>query len=220
MDWNATFTAKIAGRTALVQLGDLKNIILWQVSGAKGEAFVTAHESDPEAGRLVAAADEPFTSRSAVPPSLLNVIEDPDVTKLGVQIGGRSRARLQSFLVAHATRPSLNSPVASTAGDGAKFARDFSTPEKRVVPRGLLELSDMAKYVNPEAYKSVRHIIGLQQLVADFLEKYLVSSPRWSERTRHALRGRSGTSLTGSPYAFHGLYRKRATPEHPFGRRD
>lgn len=52
--------------------------------------------------------------------------------------------------------------------DGRKLHTDF-----KVVPRGLLELSDLAKLVEPRLQQFSR-LISMQQLVADFLERYLV----------------------------------------------
>ena len=80
-----------------------------------------------------------------IPSCLLRIIEDPEIIKLGVQI----------------------------KGDGSKLDRDFSTAEKPVTPRGCMELSDLAKYVDPHRYANHHHLISLQKLVADWLERYL-----------------------------------------------
>ena len=113
VEWNEDYSGKEQCMTGLFQLGDQRNIVLYQFSGSR-----------------------------RLPRCLQAVIEDRDIIKLGVCI----------------------------TGDGKKLVRDFGG----ICPRGLLELSDLAKHVDPDKYaESGSRLVALQRLVGDWLEAYL-----------------------------------------------
>lgn len=86
-----------------------------------------------------------LSGAGSIPACLLRIIEDPEIIKLGVQI----------------------------KGDGNKLDRDFGNKDNPIRPRGCLELSDLARYVDAPRYAGRSGLIGLQKLVADWLERYL-----------------------------------------------
>lgn len=83
---------------------------------------------------------------------MITYLQDPAQIKIGVQIGG----------------------------DARKLVRDFKNApaQHRVHMRGLLELSTLAKVVDPERFAG-RNLIGLQWLVGAYLSFYL---PKGNER--------------------------------------
>ncbi|KAK9898105.1 hypothetical protein P389DRAFT_65742 [Cystobasidium minutum MCA 4210] len=129
--WDENYKSKEQGKVALIQLGDKNNIILFQI----------------ERG-------------SSIPECLLEVIEDPSIIKLGVQI----------------------------KGDAQKVGRDFTWPNGQpILPKGLLDLSHFARRVHPqEVAKHGSHIISLQRLVAMYLNAYLekgdVRTSKWESQ--------------------------------------
>lgn len=72
-------------------------------------------------------------------------------------------------------------------GDARKISRDYRWPSgDPILPKGLMDLSDLARHVHPT---DLRHrgfgLISLQNLVATYLEAYLVSG--WRTPRRQAL---------------------------------
>jgi hypothetical protein len=67
--------------------------------------------------------------------------------------------------------------TADGTGDARKISRDYRWPTgDPILPRGLLDLSDLARHVHPSDMKhhGTHGLIGLQRLVAIYLEAYLV----------------------------------------------
>jgi hypothetical protein len=88
-----------------------------------------------------------------LPSALVKIIEDPDIVKLGVHIGG----------------------------DARKLFRDFN-PKQSIVMKGLMDLSNLAKAIYTTKWEGYHHLIGLQKLVALYLDRYLVSPDSACER--------------------------------------
>lgn len=55
--------------------------------------------------------------------------------------------------------------------DGTKLIKDFR--ERGITPRGLLELSALAKQVDKQKFGEVKRLISLQKLVAYWLDRHL-----------------------------------------------
>lgn len=67
------------GQTGLIQVGDMNNIVLYQLGSSRGEI------------QQLATCVSHLTLRrpTVIPKCLLDIIENPDVLKMGVQITGR-----------------------------------------------------------------------------------------------------------------------------------
>lgn len=94
--WNDNFSSKEQGKVALIQLGDRNNIVLFQIERGASTCLLTCEPFVLNAPLVDAAgADMDSFTLSDIPECILNVIEDPAIIKLGVQIRGKDIVTIQ-----------------------------------------------------------------------------------------------------------------------------
>ncbi|KAK4056677.1 hypothetical protein OIO90_002229 [Microbotryomycetes sp. JL221] len=98
------------------------------------------------------------------------------------------------------------------AGDARKLIRDFG-----VHSRGLLDLSNVARLVDGERYVARRGLIGLQELVGTYLDKYLdkgdVRTSQWTRALDSEQQSYAGNDVYSSLQVYKAL-QMLAKPEH------
>ncbi|OCF36393.1 hypothetical protein I316_01641 [Kwoniella heveanensis BCC8398] len=110
-----------------------------------------------------------------IPSKAIDIILDPKIYKLGVQVKGDGQKLLRDFPIHFALPPAHLNPSSSTEQDGSKPATSSSprSPSAAVGPAGLLELSYLARAVDPIGTGPGTTLISLANLTKSYLGKEL-----------------------------------------------
>ncbi|SCV71999.1 BQ2448_4693 [Microbotryum intermedium] len=163
-----------------------KTVFDFTRAGGKTKPTLIYTNSADEVAKVLSAMDDgPYGFDLEWEPSTRRGVENP--TALAQVCDGRTillvhTARMSTFpkalkdFIEDATKVKLGVQI---AGDARKLARDFGH-----TPRGLLELNNIGKMVDPPRYAG-RILIGLQEMTGTYLDMYLpkegaVRCGKWS----------------------------------------